>query len=229
MRLEFFFDPTCPFAWVTSRWIVDVERQGVVDVTWRPLALRLLNEPIGYETRPPDYPHAHQRGLEMLRVVDAARDRYGEGVVGTLYTAMGEEIWNGDPPAEATFEAVLAEEARPRDLGAVLERAGLPGDLAEAATDTDRDLALREETFIAVDGGGGDVGTPILWFDPPRGPALFGPVIDEVVTGDAARRLWDAVVTLAHAPGFAELKRTLRSFPHTPLSSRIAGEPTRVR
>ncbi|MGH3568331.1 MAG: hypothetical protein ACRDRH_20345 [Pseudonocardia sp.] len=201
----------------------------MVDVTWRPLALRLLNEPIGYENRPSDYPHAHQRGLEMLRVVDAAREQYGTEVVGAPYTAMGEEIWNSDPPAEATFEAVLAEEARSCDLGAVLERVGLPGDLAKAAADTDRDLALREETFIAVDGVDGDVGKPILWFDPPRGPALFGPVIDEVVTGDEARRLWDAVVTLAHVPGFAELKRTLSSFPHTPLNSRIAGEPTRVR
>lgn len=227
--LEFFFDPTCPFAWVASRWVVEVQRQRPLEVTWRPLALRLLNEPIGYDTRPPDYPHAHQRGLEMLRIVHAARERHGPGVVGDLYTAMGEEIWHGDAPAEATFEAVLAEEARPRDLAVVVARAGLPPGLADAAHDEGRDDALRAETFEAVERAGGGVGTPVLSFDPPDGPALFGPVIDEPPAGRDAVRLWDAVETIARFPGFAELKRTLRTFPHTPMSARIGGTPTRVR
>jgi hypothetical protein len=227
--VDFFFDPTCPYAWVTSRWVVEVARQRRLSVGWRPLALRLLNEPIGYDTRPPDYPHAHQRGLEMLRVVHAARERYGAGVVGDLYTAMGEEIWDGPPPAPATFEAVLAEEARPRDLAAVVVRAGLPAELASDASDDSRDEDLRVETFTAVERAGGGVGTPILWFDPPAGPALFGPVIDAPPAGEDALRLWDAVVTLARWPGFAELRRDLRSFPRTPMTARIAGEATRVR
>ncbi|NMH96730.1 DsbA family protein [Pseudonocardia acidicola] len=226
--VEFFFDPTCPFAWVTSRWVVEVARQRPVTVRWRPLSLKLLNEPLGYDGRPADYPDAHQRGLEMLRVVHAARERYGEGVVGDLYTALGEEIWHGPAPDEATFEAVLAEEARPRDLAAVLRHAGLDPDLAAAAHDTGRDEALRAETLEAVNRAGGGVGTPVLTFDPPDGPSFFGPVIEAPPAGEEALRLWDAVRTLAEHRGFAELKRAVRAFPRTPMSARIAGEATRV-
>ncbi len=227
-HVEFFFDPVCPFCWVTSRWVCNVARQRRLEVEWRPLSLRLLNEPIGYETRPPDYPQAHQRGLEMLRVVAAARDEHGADVLGDLYTAMGEAVWNSAAPEEPTFEAVLADTARGRDLSAILNRVGLPAELADAASDESRDDALRAETQDAVDRAGGGVGTPILSFSPPDGPAFFGPVIDTAPDGDDALRLWDAVTTLAHWPGFAELKRGLRSFPRTPLSDRLAGQESRV-
>lgn len=227
--LEFFFDPVCPFCWVTSRWVTNVARQRPLEVTWRPLSLRILNEEIGYEDRPARYPDAHQRGLEMLRVVSAAQEAHGSGVVGDLYTAMGEAVWDVGAPQEATFEAILEETARPRDLRAVLRHAGLPEDLAEAAHDESRDAALRAETTEAVDRAGGGVGTPVLSFAPPDGPAFFGPVIDDVPDGEAALQVWDAVTTLARWPGFAELKRSLRSFPHTPVSARLAGEPTQAR
>jgi 2-hydroxychromene-2-carboxylate isomerase len=227
--LEFFFDPVCPFCWVTSRWVTNVARLRPLDVVWRPLSLRLLNEPIGYKTRPAGYPEAHQRGLEMLRVVAAARETYGPAVVGDLYTAMGEAVWNVRAPSEATFDAILHETARLRDLPSILARAGLPEDLAGAAGDGSRDAALRAETQEAVDRAGGGVGTPILSFAPPDGPAFFGPVIDDAPDGEESLRLWDAVTTLARWPGFAELKRGLRSFPHTELSAQLAGEPTQVR
>lgn len=227
--LEFFFDPVCPFCWVTSRWVDNVARQRPVEVIWRPLSLRILNEPIGYETRPAGYPEAHQRGLEMVRVVAAVREAYGPTVVGDLYTAMGEAIWGVPAPEEPTFEAVLGETTRPRDLRAILARAGLPEEFAGAAHDECRDGALRAETHEAVDRAGGGVGTPILSFAPPDGPAFFGPVIDEAPDGDDALELWDAVTTLGRWPGFAELKRSLRSFPHTEVSGRLAGTPTQVR
>ena len=227
--LEFFFDPVCPFCWVTSRWVMNVARQRPLEIIWRPLSLRILNEPIGYETRPPGYPEAHQRGLEMVRVVAAAREAFGPAVVGDLYTAMGEAVWSVPPPEEATFEAVLGETSRPRDLPAILARAGLPEELAVAAHDESRDAALRAETEEAVDRAGGGVGTPILSFAPPDGPAFFGPVIDDAPDGEEALRLWDAVTTLARWPGFAELKRSLRSFPHTEVSARLAGTATQVR
>src|SRR5437879_3432291 len=215
--VEFFFDPVCPFCWVTSHWVRNVVRQRPLTVSWRPLSLRLLNEPIGYDGKPADYPAAHQRGLEMLRVVAAARHAHGPGVLGDLYAALGEAVWNAEPPAEATFEAVLASTATPRDLLAVLDRVGLPRALAEAAEDDAWDTELRAETERAVERAGGGVGTPILSFDPPDGPAFFGPVIDEATDGEEALRMWDAVTTLAHRPGFAELKRSLRAFPATPL------------
>ncbi len=226
--LEFFFDPVCPFCWVTSQWVRNVERHRSLDVVWRPLSLRLLNEPLGYEGKPARYPDAHQRGLEMLRVVDAARDEHGPGVVGDLYSMLGEAVWNAPPPEEATFEALLGETARPRDLAEPLRRAGLPVELAAAADDHRRDDALRDETFEAVDRAGGGVGTPVLSFAPPDGPAFFGPVIDEAPDGDDALRLWDAVTTLGQWQGFAELKRSQRAFPNTPLSAGLVGQPTRV-
>lgn len=228
-RVEFFFDPICPFCWVTAQWVRGVAAQRPLRVRWRPLALKVLNESIGYEGKPAAYPAAHERGLEMLRVVAAARAEHGEDVVGDLYRALGEAVWNVAPPEEASFEAVLNSTAAPRDLGAVLDEVGLPRGLAEAAHDPARDSDLRSETREAVQRAGGGVGTPILSFDPPDGPALFGPVIDRAPDEAEAVRLWDAVETLARWPGFAELKRSLRNFPDTPLSARIAGRDTQVR
>ena len=132
--------------------------------------------------------------------------------------------------------------ARRRDLHPALERVGPPTDLAEAptdladaASDESRDKALRAETQEAADRCGGGVGTPILSFAPPGqdgergGPALLGPMIDAVPSGDEALRLWDAVVTLAQWRGFAELKPSVRSFPDTPLSANLARTDTQVR
>ena len=235
--LEFFFDPICPFCWVTSRWVVDVARQRDLDVVWRPLSLAILNEEISYEERKqasPEYPDSHLRGLEMLRVVHAAREAHGPGVVGDLYTALGELVWDADP-AEGTFEAVMHEMARVRDLRPALRQAGLPEDLADASSDSSRDDALRDETEEAVRRCGGGVGTPILSFSPPAqdggeaGPALFGPVIDAPPSGEDALRLWDAVETIARWGGFAELKRTVRSFPETRMSAKLAKTDTYVR
>jgi hypothetical protein len=230
--LEFFFDPICPFCWVTSRWVVEVARQRPTEVTWRPLSLAILNEEISYEERKkasPEYPDSHVRGLEMLRVVHAAREAHGPEVVGDLYTALGELVWDADPPEGDDFKAVMHEMARKRDLRPALERVGLPTDLADAAHDTSRDDDLRAETQEAVDRCGGGVGTPILSFSPPDGPALFGPVIDAPPQGEDALRLWDAVQTLGEWGGFAELKRTARSFPDTPMSSKLARTETTVR
>lgn len=227
--VEFFFDPVCPYCWVTAQWVRNVARQRPLRIHWRPLSLRILNEPIGYDTRPPGYPDAHQRGLEMLRVVVAAREKYGSDVVGRLYEVMGGAVWDASAPAAATFEAILADTARGRDLAAILARAGLHTELAAAAHETRWDEPLRTETEQAVERVGGGVGTPILSWNPPDGPAFFGPVIDKAPDGEEALRLWDCVTTLARWPGFAELKRSLRAFPETPLSARISGQATQVR
>jgi 2-hydroxychromene-2-carboxylate isomerase len=227
--VEFFFDPVCPFCWVTAGWVRNVRRERSLDVSWRPLSLRLLNESIGYEGRPAAYPQVHQRGLEMLRVVVATRARHGAEAIDGLYASLGATVWDAPAPEEASFEAVLERVARPPDLAAALDRAGLPGDLADAAADASLDEELRSETDEAVSRAGGGVGTPVLSFDPPGGPTFFGPVIDRAPEGAEAMQLWDAMVTMAHSPGFAELKRSLRSFPDTPLSSRLAGHQTRAR
>ncbi|MEJ8281904.1 DsbA family protein [Pseudonocardia spirodelae] len=230
--VEFFFDPICPFCWVTSRWVVEVARQRDVTVRWRPLPLAILNEGISYEQRrtvSESYPDSHRRGLEMLRVIEAAAAAHGAGVVGDLYTAFGELVWDTPAPDDDGIDAVMQVMARPRDLRPALERLGLDPVLAGAATDTSLDEALRATVAEARARCGDDVGTPILSFSPPDGPALFGPVIDSVPTGEDALRLWDATYTLATWPGFAELKRSLRSFPDTPLTARVARRETTVR
>ncbi|MBP2371036.1 mycothiol-dependent nitroreductase Rv2466c family protein [Pseudonocardia parietis] len=231
-ELEFFFDPICPFCWVTSRWVVEVGRQREIAVSWRPLPLAILNEGISYEERrqvSEAYPESHQRGLEMLRVIDAAVEKHGPEVAGDLYTGFGELVWETPAPDGEGFDPVMQVMARRRDLRPVLERFGLDPALADAASDTSRDPGLRKNVDEVRARCGDDVGTPILSFTPPDGPALFGPVIDTVPFGDDALRLWDATYTLATWPGFAELKRGLRSFPDTPLTARIAHGETTVR
>ena len=236
--LEFFFDPICPFCWVTSRWVVEVQSQRALAVDWRPLSLALLNEDISYDERreaSPEYPDSHVRGLEMLRVVHAARERFGPEVVGDLYTALGELVWDSEPPEGDDFRAVMHEMARVRDLRPALRAADLPEELADASSETDRDDDLRRGTREAVARCGGGVGTPILSFSPSgrngstAGPAFFGPVIDTPPAEEDALRLFDAVETVARWGGFAELKRSVRSFPDTRLSSKLAGTDTHVR
>ncbi len=155
--LEFFFDPVCPFCWVTSRWVTEVSRQRPLEVRWRPLSLAILNEGIGYEERKkaaPEYPDSHQRGLEMLRVVHAARETAGSERVGELYTALGELVWNSEAPEGDDFDAVMHEMARRRDLRPALERVGLPADLADAAAEV---LQLAAHWCAGVGGTAGAV------------------------------------------------------------------------
>jgi hypothetical protein len=207
--LEFFFDPICPFAWITSRWVEEVAAQKHYDVRWRFIALTIVNEGRDYGADfPPGYPALHGLGRDLLRVCAAARAERGEAAVGVLYTAIGERlhpggvsgaIWRGDPVPAGFIVDVLAA-------------AGLPASLAAAAGDASWDEVLRDETETALGRTGHDVGTPILTFDPgtERENSLFGPVISNVPRGDAAVELWDAVRTLAATKGFAELKRSQR-------------------
>lgn len=228
-HVELFFDPVCPFCWITSQWVRTVQRQRGLDVEWRFISLRMLNEaPGAYDGKASGYPQAHQRGLEMLRVAAAARERHGGDVVGDLYEAMGRSVWHAAPPAEPDFEAILDHSAEAGDLQAIVERLGLPSDLAAAAGDDSWDGLIRAETEEALRRAGGDVGTPVLSFQPPDGPAFFGPVLSEAPSEEDAVALWEAVETLAYWPGFAELKRGLRAFPDTPVTAKLAGSDTHV-
>ena len=225
--LEFFFDPVCPFCWVTSRWVKHVQRLRALDIRWRFISLRMLNEG-GYEHKPEGYPRAHQRGLEMLRVAAAAHAHAGPGVVGDVYDALGDAVWNNDPPpGDHPFDAIIAQSAVAGDLAAIVAALGLPSSIAGAAQDPRFDAVIRKDTEDALARVGGDVGTPIMSFAPPDGPAFFGPVISEPPDSDEdALRLWDAVETLGRWPGFAELKRSLRRFPVTPTTVPVAGQET---
>jgi 2-hydroxychromene-2-carboxylate isomerase len=207
--IEFFFDPICPFAWVTSRWITAVAPQRGATVAWRFICLSIVNEGKDYATEfPPAYPTLHGLGRTLLRVASAARDAGGNDAVGAFYSACGARLhvdggtvalWKGEPVPDDLVASILAT-------------AGLDPALAAAADDPDRDAVLREESELALSRTGADVGTPILTFDPglTTESSLFGPVISKAPTGEEALELFDAVRTLARTHTFAELKRSLR-------------------
>lgn len=205
--IEFFWDPICPFAWLTSRWVTDVARQRDYAVDWRLICLSILNEDSDYEDFPEGYQDLHHKGRRMLRVAQAVRDEHGATAAGELYTAYGSTIWNPDADVRSTMGEVASDE----HLKAALERAGLPGVLADRAEDQSLDEALRESTMEALSRTGRDVGTPIISFHHNGGTtSFFGPVVSQVPPPEEATRLWDAVVTLAEWPSFAELKRSKR-------------------
>lgn len=206
--LEFFFDPICPFAWVTSRWVEEVVKLRGITVEWKFIALAIVNEETDYSKFPPAYPALHGLGRRLLRVAAAARDSGGNDEVAAFYTAAGERMHH-----EGVSVAVFGGEPIPENLVAeIVAAAGLDPSLAAAADDESWDALLREETELSLGRTGRDVGTPILTFAPgaDNEASLFGPVISSIPRGDAALELWDSVQTLARTPGFAELKRSMR-------------------
>jgi 2-hydroxychromene-2-carboxylate isomerase len=210
--IHFHFDPVCPFAWITSRWVHEVMDQRDYSVDWRFISLRVLNKDVDYEARfPPGYEAGHNAGLRLLRVAAKARAEHGRDVMAALYTAMGESIFDIDAPADP--QAHRDYLATTPHAEAVLSAAGLPTGLADALHDESYDAEIEAETEDALDRTGRDVGTPIIHFEPPDGVAFFGPVISQVPRGAEAVRLWDHVIGLARFPGFAELKRSLREAP----------------
>jgi len=216
--LRFWFDPVCPFAWMTSKWVRTVAAQRDYDVEWRFISLRLLNRDVDYDSHfPPEYEAGHTAGLRLLRVAARTRAEHGPAAVGRLYQAYGDRIFEVDPDAGPVPERILPL------LADALEAAGLPAELAEALEDTGWDGQLQEETDEALALTGKDVGTPILHFEPPQGVAFFGPVISRLPSESEAVELWDHVVGLARFPGFAELKRSLRERPQLPAFGMPAG------
>lgn len=207
--IEFFWDPVCPFAWITSRWVVKVAAQSDYRVDWRFISLRLLNKHKDYATEfPAGYESGHTAGLRMLRVAAAVRADLGREPLGTLVTAYGESYW--DQPVGSTVRDRLSTTEHVIE---VLTAADLPTSYADALDDTSLDHLLDDETELALSRTGRDVGTPIITFRPPDGLSFFGPVISRVPDDAEALPLWHAVTTLAAYPGFAEMKRSLRAAP----------------
>lgn len=205
--INFYFDPVCPFAWMTSKWVRIVSSQRDYSVDWRFISLRMVNSEIDYDAHfPAGYEHGHTAGLKLLRVAARARAEHGPEAVGRLYLAMGTQIFDSpraDGPEQASREFTEL----------VLKEAELSLELADALEDTSFDEQIRAETDEALSLTGRDVGTPIIWFQPPEGTAFFGPVISRLPSAEQAGQLWDHVVGLASFPGFAEIKRSLRERP----------------
>ncbi len=208
-RIEFFWDPVCPFAWMTSRWLRRVAALRDIEVEWRFINLSILNEERDYETEFPEgYRESHNRGRRMLRVAAAVRADAGTGAMGPLYEAFGQSIWHRVLEPGEDLRAFIGTDEH---LCAVLEAAGFDTSYAAAADDASFDDILRAETGEAVGRTGSDVGTPILSIDPPDGPSFFGPVISSVPESDEeCLELFDAALTLARYATFSELKRSDR-------------------
>ncbi|UCZ92113.1 hypothetical protein [Gordonia sp. WA4-43] len=210
--VNFYFDPVCPFAWMTSKWVRKVQAQRNYTVEWRFISLRLLNAHIDYDAQfPPEYEAGHTAGLRLLRAAASIRREHGPAAIGPLYEALGTRIFDahtGSYTVDATDFRGTAE-----FLGPVLDELGLPAHHPNALDDAEFDAEIQAETDEALSLTGRDVGTPIIHFQPPEGVAFFGPVISRLPGDDDAVVLWDHVIGLASFPGFAELKRSLREKP----------------
>lgn len=188
---DFWFDPACPFAWVTSRWIGEVEEVRDIKVDWHVMSLSVLNE--NNHDLPAVYRERMDQAWGPVRVIIAAAAEHGQQVIKPLYDAMGTHIHNnGNKDGADVIAKSLAE-------------VGLPAGLAAAATTDAHDVALRASHAEGISKVGQDVGTPIVAFN---GTAFFGPVITRIPRGEEAGKLWDATVTLAGFPYFFEIKRS---------------------
>lgn len=194
-KADFWFDPVCPFAWVTSRWVDEVATVRNITVDWHIMSLSMLNEHN-------DLPEAYRAKMDAswgpARVVTAAAAAHGNSVIKPLYDAMGTHIHNN---ANKNLDEVIAKS---------LAEVGLPAELAAAATTNAHDALMRVSHNEGISRVGQDVGTPIVAVN---GVAFFGPVLTRIPRGEEAGKIWDAAVTLAGFPHFFEIKRSRTESP----------------
>ena len=187
---DFWFDPMCPFAWITSRWVQEVEKVRDVSVTWHVMSLAHLNQDRDISE---DYRKFLANSWQPVRVCMATEQQHGKEALGALYTALGTRRHNnGQDLDRATIEGAL-------------EDAGLPTALADAMDDPSYDEDVKKSHHAGMDQVGDEVGTPTIAFD---GAAFFGPVLTSIPRGEDAGTIWDATIALARYPYFFEIKRT---------------------
>jgi len=206
--LEFFFDPVCPWAWITSRWVTEVQQLRNYEVEWRFISLKMINQDRAEDWYTTEYRAAHLAGLYAHRVCDEVRVQHGNLAVGALYTALGNAFHGQHRRPEINLDLVAF-------MAEMLAAAGLPTAVAAHAHDESHDGYIEQETELAFSRTGRDVGTPIITFRPGRADegSFFGPVISAIPRGDAATRLWDAIEVISTSSGMSELKRSNRASP----------------
>ncbi|MFD7899511.1 DsbA family protein [Streptomyces sp. NPDC059568] len=198
--VDFWFDPLCPWAWMTSRWVLEVQKVRDIEVRWHVMSLAVLNED-------KDVPEEYREGLAKawapVRVVTAAQQKHGDEVVGELYTALGTRFHNRGEGA--TREAIAG----------ALDEVGLPADLLDYADTDTYDAELRASHKEGIDKVGQEVGTPVIAVPGSNGEqiAFFGPVVTPAPKGEDAVKLWDGTLMVASIPGFYEIKRTRTAGP----------------
>jgi hypothetical protein len=190
---DFWFDPTCPWAWITSRWMLEVEKVRDVETRWHVMSLAVLNE--GRDLSE-SYRASMDKAWGPGRVLIAAEQKFGPEVLPALYTAIGTRFHDRGERKERDDRDILTD---------ALAEVGLPVELVDAMDSTDHDEALRESHHAGMDRVGDDVGTPVLSVD---NFAIFGPVVSPIPRGEAAGALWDGVRLVAGTDGFFELKRS---------------------
>ncbi len=188
---DLWVDPLCPWAWMTSRWLLEVEKQRPVDVRFHVMSLSVLNS--GRDELPEQYKEMLQRGWGPVRVLIAAQQQHGDEVVRPLYDALGSR------------RHIDKQEFNRETIEAALAEVGLPAELADAVDTDAYDEALKASHHAGMDQVGMDVGTPVI---STEGVAFFGPVVSPAPKGEAAAKLWDGVLLVAGTDGFFELKRT---------------------
>ncbi len=188
--IRFYFDPVCPFCWLTSKWIRMVQAERGFSVDWRFISLRLINSHIDYDAHfPPEYEAGHTAGLRLLRVAARARAEHGQQALDPLQAAFGAHIFDTPPPADVTDERDRRERRGTREfVEPILRDAGLPIELADALDEESWDGEIRADGEEALLLTGKDVGTPIIHFEPPDGVAFFGPVISRLPGEGVGRR-----------------------------------------
>jgi Mycothiol-dependent nitroreductase Rv2466c len=192
---DFWFDPLCPWAWITSRWMLQVEQVRDVRTVWHVMSLAILNA--DRQGLSDEYRARMAAAMGPVRVCIAAEQLKGRDILGPLYTALGTRIH--------VQRRGRDENERPKIVPEALDELGLPAWLADAATSDEFDEALSASHHAGMDPVGDDVGTPVIQYN---GLAIFGPVVTPTPRGEAAGRLWDGVLLCTGTDGFFELKRT---------------------